>query len=222
MTEQMDTIGDSGLQFYSKISASISHDIKNALAIINENAGLMDDFTMMANQGMPIEPERLKTLASMITKQVGRANDIVTNLSRFAHSLDEPVARVDLNETIKLLIGLTGRLFEMRKTTMAIGESSHTVTVETSPFYLMTLLWYLLDTATADDRVTSIAVAAENREDGARIVLQLEGNTHTPLEMQASQPIERFLNLLNAEVTTASGTEEVSLNLPARIDALNL
>jgi K+-sensing histidine kinase KdpD len=220
MTGRLDTIGENGLQFYSKVLAAISHDIKNALAIINENAGLMDDFTLMADQGAPIDPERLKGLSATITKHVGRANDIATHISRLAHSLDKPVDVVDLNETLRLLTMLTSRLSQMRNVTMDISALSHAVTVETSPFFLMTLLWRLFDCATAAGEVTSIAVVTESREDGASIVLRLEGNTNKLREMLASKQFDGFLNLLNAELMSESGSEEFCLNLPARLDAL--
>lgn len=221
MTVRLDTIGENSLQFYSKISASLSHDIKNTLAIINENAGLLDDFTLMAHQGVPIDPERLKTLAAKIAKQVGRANKIATYMSRLAHSLDKPVAAVDLNETLQLLTALISRLSKMRNVAMGISESSHTVEVETSPFFLMTLLWRLLDNATAAGEVTSITVATEKREDGACIVFRLEGNTRKVYEMLTAQQVNGFLNLLNATLRSESGSEAFSLNLPARLDAPN-
>lgn len=221
MTGRLNTIGENGLQFYSKISASMSHDIKNALAIINENAGLLDDFTLMANQGVPIDPERLKTLAAKIAKQVGRANEIAKNMSRLAHSLDQPLTAVDLNETLHLLTALISRLSEMRNVTMGISESSHAVTVETSQFFLMTLIWYLLDVATAAGEVTSITMAAENREDGACIVLRLEGNSSKLRELLAAKQVDGFLNLINAELTSESDREEFALYLPARLDVLN-
>jgi hypothetical protein len=42
------------------MTASISHEIKNVMAIINESAGLLEDYSLMAEKGMPIDPERLK------------------------------------------------------------------------------------------------------------------------------------------------------------------
>jgi hypothetical protein len=182
----------------------------------------MDDFSLMANQGVPIDPERLKTLAAMITKQVGRANEIATLISRLAHSLDKPVDIVDLNETLRLLTALTSRLPQMRNVTMDISALSHTVQVETSPFCLMTLIWRLLDTVTAAGEVTSIAVATENRKNSTSIIFRLEGNTRKLREMLAAKPIDGFLNLLNAELTSESGNEEFCLNLNARLAALNL
>jgi hypothetical protein len=221
MTERLDTIGKNGLQFYSKVSAAISHDFKNALAIVNENAGLMDDYALMANQGLPIDPERLKTLAAKIAKQVGRANEIATHISRLAHSLDKPVVVVDLGETLRLLTALTSRLPQMRNVVMDTSALAHTVKVETFPFFLMTLLWRLLDSATTTDEVTAIAVAAENREGGARIILRLKGNTRKLREMLEVKQVDDFLNFLNAELTSESAGEEFYLNLPARLDALN-
>ncbi len=38
------------VQVFAKISAAISHEIKNTLSIINENAGLLEDFAQMADE----------------------------------------------------------------------------------------------------------------------------------------------------------------------------
>ncbi|MBW2430934.1 MAG: sensor histidine kinase, partial [Deltaproteobacteria bacterium] len=59
MGEKPEIMAETGLQFFSQISASISHEIKNVLAIINENAGLMEDFTLMEDRGIPIDAARL-------------------------------------------------------------------------------------------------------------------------------------------------------------------
>jgi hypothetical protein len=158
----------------------------------------------------------------MITKQVGRANEIATHISRLAHSLDKSLDVVDINETLRFLTALTGRLSKMRNVTMDISALSNSVKIESSSFFLMTLLWRLLDCAISAGEVTSIAVAAENREGGARIVIRLEGNTRNLQEILATEQVDGFLNLLNAELTSESGNEEFCLNLPARLDALNL
>ena len=100
MRKLLDGIGETGLQFYGKITASVSHEIKNVLAIINENAGLLEDLTLMTDRGQPIDPARLKTMAAVVQKQIGRADGILNNMNRFAHSIDKTVAEVDLNQII--------------------------------------------------------------------------------------------------------------------------
>ncbi|MEZ4549778.1 MAG: hypothetical protein R2860_05820 [Desulfobacterales bacterium] len=109
MTNAIDPMGEAGLQFYSKVSASISHDIKNSLAVINESAGYLEDVTLMAKKGMNIDINRLETLAGSMLKQVQRANTIVKNMNRLAHSLDDPACQTDLNALIELMLRLSER-----------------------------------------------------------------------------------------------------------------
>ena len=110
MGTKPDIIAETGLQFFGRISASISHDLKNVLAIINENAGLLEDLTLMADRGQPIDPTRLKIMAATVQKQIGRADHILNNMKRFAHSFDQTVVEVDLNQTMELFMALTERL----------------------------------------------------------------------------------------------------------------
>ncbi len=56
MSDYQESIGECGLQCFGSISASISHELKNALAIINENAGLLEDLSFMAEKGLPLDP----------------------------------------------------------------------------------------------------------------------------------------------------------------------
>ena len=54
MSAKLEIVTESGLQFFGKMTASISHEIKNVLAIINENAGLLEDLALMADRGAEI------------------------------------------------------------------------------------------------------------------------------------------------------------------------
>ena len=45
MIDFKETTEYEGLRFFGKVNASISHEIRNALAVINENAGLIKDLT---------------------------------------------------------------------------------------------------------------------------------------------------------------------------------
>ena len=109
MTDQWETIAREGFQFFGKMSASISHEIKNALAIINESAGLLEDFSLLAEKGRPIDPERLKLLARSVSKQVQRADGLVKKMNRFAHSADDAIRIFDLGEILDLVVSLVQR-----------------------------------------------------------------------------------------------------------------
>ncbi len=220
MTGQLEIIGEAGLQFFSKMSASISHEIKNVLAIINENAGLLEDFTLMADRGMPIDPAKLKKLSATVLKQVNRADGIIKNMNRLAHSIDETVTTVDLNEIIELLIALTDRFAAMRCVSIEPKLSENPVKIKTSPFFLMNLLWLCLDFAmTASGTGKCVELVTERTENGVRIrFIRLKGLAEKPVEVFTSEREKSLLGLLEAELTANPKGEEILLHLPENID----
>jgi len=141
MSDYQESIGACGLQCFGSISASISHELKNALAIINENAGLLEDLSFMAEKGLPLDPSRLKNLAASIGKQIQRADGIIQNINRFAHSADEAVKCIDLGETLALTVSLSSRLAAMKSVTLNFIPSPQPIYVTTRMFYLENLIW---------------------------------------------------------------------------------
>jgi len=170
-------VGEAGLQFFGRITASVSHEIKNVLAVLNENAGLLEDVVLMAEKGIPLDTERLKRMAGSMERQILRANGIVENMNRFAHAVDEKVQEVDLNETLSLLVALTRRFADMRGVTLEPVYVDSRVLLISNPFLLQNLLWCFLDfamevagkgkglkiVADADDRVVRIRFAGLER-----------------------------------------------------------
>ena len=128
-----------GLQFFGRISASVSHEIKNVFAVINEAAGLIQDFTLMAERGMPLDPERLKSVAGTIQGQIRRGDTIVKNMNQFAHSIDEEVRDTDLVEMLNLAVALTMRMADMKQIGLTRGDCEP-VSMAVNPFDLLRLL----------------------------------------------------------------------------------
>ena len=108
------------VQVFAKISAAISHEIKNTLSIINENAGLLDDYAQMAEQtgGLPID--RVLNITSTIAKQVDRSNIIMKNLNRYAHSGDTSLAHANLKDTLSLVVALASRQAAMKEISVTV------------------------------------------------------------------------------------------------------
>ncbi len=159
-----------GLHFFGQISASISHEIKNVLAIINENAGLLEDLTFMADRGKPIDPARLTRMAATIKKQIGRADNIIKNMNSIAHSINQTVTTVDLNETVELIIALTARFAAMKNIQVDLQLPQDPLKIQTVPYRLMNLLWLCLDFAMdASGELKQIDVVAEETNDDIRI-----------------------------------------------------
>ena len=154
MTIQWETIAEEGFHFFGKMSASISHEIKNTLAIINDKAGLLEDFTMLAGQGRPIDPERVKSLAGEIMKQIQRADGLVKRMDRFAHSTDDPLKMIDLGETLELITSIAQRLASMHEAQVDLVLPDHPVMVVTNPFLFENLIWSCLEFLLTKDHKT--------------------------------------------------------------------
>jgi len=147
MSGRWEIIGGSGLQFYGKMTASISHEIKNAMAIINENAGLLEDYNLMAGQGIPLDPDRLNKLAGSVKKQIRRIDGIIKNMNRFAHSVDDPVKNVNLDEVLELSVQLAARFAAMKGISLKTLFDKRPLAFTTAPFLLENLVWLCLDYA---------------------------------------------------------------------------
>ncbi|OEU69078.1 MAG: hypothetical protein BA863_04300 [Desulfovibrio sp. S3730MH75] len=129
-----DTVqGRDGLCFFGKVSATISHDVKNVLAIINEEGGLLQDLSLMAGQGMELDPERLVKLAEKIQNQVKRGDTIIKNMNKFAHSVDVAECEVDFYEMTSLMIALFTRMASAKCVTVILKEGER-VTGKCDPF----------------------------------------------------------------------------------------
>lgn len=216
MGTKPDIIAETGLQFFGKISASISHELKNVMAIVNENAGLLEDLTVMAEQGRPLDPARLKLMAAAVQKQVGRADEILNNMNRFAHTIDATVAEVDLNQTIELFMALTDRFILMRGIKVDLQLPDRPLKIPTAPYFLINLLWLCLDfaiSASGDDKQVRLEV--EKTEDSIRIRFrQLEGLTEALLKTFPSGHENSLLAVLEAALAAEPERREIVLRLP--------
>jgi signal transduction histidine kinase len=146
LNDAIDSAGGPGIRFYGTMVASISHEVKNVLAIINENIGLLEDYNSLAARGVPIDPAKLEQLLLRIKNQVQRGDLIIQNLNRFAHSGDEPVRKIALGDLVGLVCVLSTRFATLRGITLTF-EKGAAPTVRTAPFHLENLIWLCLKSA---------------------------------------------------------------------------
>ena len=216
MVVKPENLTETSLQFFGRVSASISHELKNVLAIINENAGLLEDFTLMGDRGIPIDPARLKVMAAAVKKQIGRADEIIKNMNRFAHSIDETIADIDLNQTIEEFRVLTDRFVAMRGVKVDLQLPASPLTIPTVPFFLMNLLWLCLDfsmSAGGDEK--NLELVDDETEHSVRIRFRrLTNLTEELLKTFPSDREKSLLDVLVADLTAEPGSAEIVLRLP--------
>ncbi len=206
-----DILGWNGLQFFGAISASISHEIKNVIAIINENAGLLEDYCFMAEKGKPIDPARMKAISEKVAKQVKRGDGIIRMMNRFAHSVDEPVRSVDLAELIALVVALNGRFAANKNVKVDVRPAEAPLLLSTNPFYLENLLFlclqYAMESAGGGGVLT---LTPEKSAEGFSITITGLADFPEPFP---TRPVEALLEALDATLTADPASKSLTLAL---------
>uniref|UniRef100_A0A7C4RLP1 histidine kinase n=1 Tax=Desulfatirhabdium butyrativorans TaxID=340467 RepID=A0A7C4RLP1_9BACT len=212
-----DAAAECGLQFFGAVSASISHELKNAIAIVNEHAGLLEDLAALAERGRPVDPKRLKQTAVQIARQVQRADGIIRNMNRFAHSIDDPVKTVDLPEMVCFLAALAERKATMAGVVIDTACRDASFSIQTRPFFLLNLLWICLKTLI--EMISSGAViqlGADPNDRGVGVWLRCESlnrSKETILHAIREQA-GPLLCVLNAEVNIDKASGCIALSVP--------
>jgi len=210
------TLDAACLQVFSTISAAVSHDLKNVLAIVNENAGLLDDLALRAAKGIEIPPERLNVATSRILKQVNRGDAVLNNLNRFAHSADAPQREGNVAETVALMVDLAGRQAAMREIVFTVVPDS--AMVNTCMVYLESFVYLLLRHAIdALPRKESVEIAAA--AEGETVIIRLINPAGLPLLQADVFPGEQekaLMERLRASIQAEPGV--LTLRLPANLE----
>lgn len=133
------------LEVVAKVSAAVTHEVNNALAIMNEQAGYLDDLVLMVGDDGELPAERVKRSVSSISSQIGRANNLMKDLNTFAHSGDQPVAAIDLNQLLLTMIRLTGRKAAAAEITVSM-QCTDPVIITTKPQLMYGLIFFCLTT----------------------------------------------------------------------------
>jgi len=192
-----DVTGEAGLQFFGKMIASISHEIKNVLAVINENAGLLEDFILMEEKGVTLNPEKLKKISKKVMEQVKRADGIIQNMNRFGHSVDETVKTIDVIDTMELMIKLSARFSERVGVSFKMGSHFDPIKITTTPFLLQNVIWFCLDNimnlAKSGD---TVSIVVENN--GCDVLIRFFGISGLDGMINYDFPAEREAILLEA------------------------
>lgn len=137
-------IAQTGLGFFGKITASISHELKNRMAVINEEAGLLEDLVSMAERGASTDLERLKRVSSAVKQQVAMGDRVLQNMNRFAHSVDHSHCTVEIGSLLDMIAALAARQAGLKGVPLEVVPTAPAV-LTTAPFMLMNLIWLCIE-----------------------------------------------------------------------------
>ncbi len=154
-----------------KVTAAVTHEMKNVLAIIKESSGLMEDLLSMMKDIPQAHQDKFSRMLSNISQQVARGTDLATKLNRFAHSPDNVVAGVDLNDVADLVASLCHQYARSKSITLRVSDKLTPVALVTNPVQIHMVLFecisFLLDFFEAG---STIDIEPSHRVDGSASV----------------------------------------------------
>jgi signal transduction histidine kinase len=209
-----------GLRFFGRMSASISHDLKNTLSIMNESAGLLEDLALLAERGRSLDPQRIKQLGATIKRQIQRTDGIVRNMNRFAHAVDDPVKEIGLAAALEMLFAICRRLTDARGLAVAITPCLPEVFIVTRPFHFYHLVWQLLEWC-MNYAGPPVRLELRIEQAPASVHLVLKGFEDLYKDAWKEFPtgeMKDLLALLGAHVEINVDQLEITILLPRKID----
>ena len=151
------------LAFFGKMTANLTHEVKNVLAIIQESAGLMEDITSICPLAEQKYQEKFNHSMATIKQQLHRGIDLTSQFNRFAHTPDHSRAELDLVDTVGQFCLLTGRLARLKHISLTAGDprlANEKIRLTTNPVKFYMALFFGLEsclnalTANNEIRVT--------------------------------------------------------------------
>ena len=164
--------------FMGKVTASLSHEIKNTLAIINETVGLMGDLLSKdAPEDWP-QYSRLTSLLTSIEEQVQRSADIVKRLNKFAHSMDKSLVDLDLNKLVQEITTLAQRFARLRGVQLEVETAPEPLVIHSNPFRIQYVIFGFIERALwrCSTSQTKVTLACSPLEDMAQVIVTDQGS----------------------------------------------
>jgi len=219
MNQEICRLRKEELAFFAEIGAGVSHEMRNILAIIGQNAGLLDDPLALARRGKLRDPEKLKQVAARIARQVDKGIEAMERFSRFAHAADERRASVDVAALVENVTALARRHVRYDGGSLETELPDEPLPVTTNPFSLQHALF------------TSIQMVRQCTEKGAALTVKMANKgTAAVLVVSAAAAsgndrLSRRLDELSVvtdelegsvETSSADGVLSLILTLPIR------
>jgi signal transduction histidine kinase len=218
-------VRDLEMAFLAKITASMTHEIANSLAIILESAGLLSDILSLSQEGDFPHREKFQRVLGNINDQVKRGVDISSRLNQFAHSMDEPLAEINLAELLGRVVLLMRRLAKRRGVELTAEAPDPDLTITSDPFRLQLVLAAVIELLTeAMSEGGSIILKAQGTPQEVTVLLEAHGPKKAGWEGAAATMFAKLREVLAAlsaglAVSTPPAAEGVVMTISATAPA---
>ncbi len=191
--------------FLATMTASATHELRNVLAIIKESAGLIDDMVQLFARRGTLDRDKVHRTADRIDTQVKRAADILTNLNRLSHTLDEESATVHLGREVEQVVFLSQRFARKKGLRVVSREEEGEALVTVHPLRLQMALFSAMECC-LEELPEGAVITVWARERGGVPLVEFQGESEggeevgTPTDGAAWGYLADLVSSLGAEV----------------------
>lgn len=196
--------------FFGRINASISHEIKNILAIISETSGLLNDLSELAQKGQAIDTNMIKTCSRDIEEEIQRGFATIKEMNRFSHSVDQTIADVSPVDLVTRMVNIGSYLSYSSKVKINAPDDAD-LEISTCPFRLQQLIYgtlvYLFQMEGPEGEI-EVSVQRQNQGD-VKISFTSSGARDASKFPKAE--MDALADSINAQITTTDDFQSVAI-----------
>ncbi len=206
-------ISTEGLKFFGKVNASISHELKNILAIISETTGFLNDLTDLAKQGKGLKLSLLESCTESIAEDIQRGFTTIKRMNQFAHSVDVPIKEIDIFKTVELTVKLSSFLSFSSKVQI-INDDKNNKFILTCPFLMQSLIYQILIFVYESIRPDGEVIVQVGSQKDNGIPLIISSLSQSILEGFPTPDIQRSADFLGVKFNINTSDQKLGIWIP--------
>jgi C4-dicarboxylate-specific signal transduction histidine kinase len=215
----MGTSEDGDAAFVAEVAAGTTHEIRNILAIVKESAGLIEDLIYAFNKRRSLDQDKLMRSLGRIDAQVARGTELLSNLNRFAHSLDHVQDTVDVTREIQQVASLCQFRARRGRHLIDVQTEGLELKVVLDPFRFQISLFAAVGCCLEQlPDGSTIKISADRKDDRPTVEFTGQGGDEAilpaPTEATGWSRLVRLADGLGASVEVAESAYGFRINLP--------
>ncbi|MBW1686758.1 MAG: hypothetical protein JRS35_17035 [Deltaproteobacteria bacterium] len=216
----MSTPEDRDAAFVAEVTAGTTHEIRNILAIVKESAGLIEDLIHAFNKRGSLDQEKLIRSLGRIDAQVARGAELLSNLNRFAHSLDHAQDTIDVTREIQQVASLCQFRARQRRHLLDVQPGGQNLTAVVDPFRFQMSLFAAVGCCLEQlPEGSTVSISTDRKDDRPTVEFTGHGGDDamlpTPTEAIGWSRLLEFAAGFGASVEVAESAYGFRIRLPA-------
>jgi hypothetical protein len=193
-------LGPEGLAFFGRVTSTATHELSNALGVINENAGLLEDLGLLAEQGHKVDIHKWKQVSKKISNQVKQTYGTIQGLNRFAHSVDHQASPQNIGDLLTFIVFLFSRTLMQNSVTAQVKHPIEPVTLSTSVFLFLNLMGRCLEYSTQYPNEHNKIIVSYNIDHKKRTQISFSGLVGMKFDIFPDRSERELIKVLNGKI----------------------